>query len=74
MLLVMIQGIVGRCLELRVSGIHSCASSETALIHAAGQGHTHTDKYVIDRGANDTIPTQFRGSYDLAPCCRNRRY
>lgn len=30
---------------------------ETPLIHAARQGHTETSKYLIERGANLSIPS-----------------
>lgn len=32
-----------------------CFLGETALIHAARQGHTDTAKYLIDHGANPAI-------------------
>jgi len=32
-----------------------CFLGETALIHAARQGHTATAKYLIDHGADPTI-------------------
>ncbi|KAF1892060.1 hypothetical protein Lal_00036414 [Lupinus albus] len=42
-------------LNLHIDSIDD--DGETALIHAARQGHTHTAKYLIDRGANPTIPS-----------------
>lgn len=32
--------------------------SETPLLHAARQGHTETAKYLLDHGADPTIPSE----------------
>lgn len=46
--------IVNTCNLLPDDNCH-CFSGETALIHAARQGHTATAKYLIDHGADPTV-------------------
>ena len=35
-----------------------CFTGETPLLHAARQGHTATAKYLIECGANPTLPSE----------------